>query len=61
MYSRYIAISKGRNSKHIDQLDHEEDKMLSALVDDVRFTRFRRSVLKELDEAVEELARSKSE
>jgi hypothetical protein len=61
MYSRYIAISKGRNPKHTDQLDHEEDKMLSVLVDDVRFTRFRRSVLKELDEGVEELARLKSE
>jgi hypothetical protein len=61
MYSRYIAISNGRNTKHTDQLDHKEDKMLSALVDDVRFTRFRRSVLKELDEAVEELDRLKSE
>jgi hypothetical protein len=55
-----MAISKGRNPKHTDQLNHEEDKMLSLLVDDVRFTRFRRSVLKELDEAVEELAKLKS-
>jgi hypothetical protein len=60
MYSRYIAISKGRIPKHTDQLSHE-DKMFRLLVDDVRFTRFRRTVLEELDAAFGELASSKSE
>ena len=59
LYSRYMGISKGRDLKHADQLNHEEYKMLSLLSEDDKFSRFRSSVLKELDEACEELARIK--
>ena len=57
LYSRYMGISKGRDLKHTDQLNHGEYKMLSLLSEDDKFSRFRSSVLKELDEAFEELAR----
>jgi hypothetical protein len=60
MYSRYIDISKGGDLKQ-DHLNHDEDKMLSLLSEDDKFFRFRSSILKEFDEAFEELARSKSE
>jgi hypothetical protein len=61
MHSNFLAISNGRDPKHTDQLNDEGDKMLSLLVKDVRFTRFRRSILEELDEAFQELVRLKSE
>jgi len=60
LYSHYMNISKGRDFKLTDQLNHEEDKMLSLLSEDDKFSRFRSSVLKELYEAFEELARLKS-
>jgi hypothetical protein len=60
LYSRYKGISKERDH-HTGQLNHEEDKMLSLLTEDNRFSQFRSSALMVLDEAFEELAKSKSE
>jgi hypothetical protein len=61
LYSRYVDISKGADLKYAAQLNHKEDKMLSLLSEDDKFSQFRSSVLKELDVAFEELARLGSE
>ncbi|MGA7370717.1 MAG: hypothetical protein WBX01_16465 [Nitrososphaeraceae archaeon] len=61
LYSRYMGISRGRGLKQTDQPNHEEDKMLNLLLEDAKFSRFRSNILKELNEAFEELARLKSE
>jgi len=61
LYSRYVDISKGADLKYAAQLNHEEDKMLSLLSEDDKFSQFRSSVLKELGVAFEELARLGSE
>ena len=57
VYSRYVGIFKNRDLEHVDRLNHEDDRMLSLLLEDDKFFRFRSNVLKELDEAFEELAR----
>ena len=57
LYSRYVRIFKNRDLEQVDRLNHEEDRMLSLLLEDDKFFRFRSNVLKELDEAFEELAR----
>jgi arsenate reductase-like glutaredoxin family protein len=57
LYSRYVRIFKNRDLEHVDRLNHEEDRMLSLLLEDDKFFRFRSNILKELDEAFEELAR----
>jgi hypothetical protein len=61
LYSRYRGISNGKNLKHTDRLSHEEVNMLSLLVEDVKFSRFRNSIIKEFNEAFEELVRLKLE
>jgi hypothetical protein len=61
LYSHYKGISKERGLKHSVQLNHEEVKMLSLLTEDDKFSRFRSSALRVLDEAFEELAKLKSE
>jgi hypothetical protein len=42
-------------------LNHEEARMFNLLSEDDKFSRFRINILKELDEAFEELARLKAE
>jgi hypothetical protein len=61
LYCHYTAISKGRDPKHVNQLNYKEDKMLSLLLEDDKFSRFRLSFLKELEDVFEELARSRTQ
>ena len=61
LYCHYTGISNGRDPKHVNQLYYKEDKMLSLLLEDNKFSRFRLSFLKELEDAFEELARSRAQ
>jgi hypothetical protein len=61
LYYRYVGIFKNRDHEQVDRFNHEEDRMLSLLSDDDKFFRFRSNMLKELDEAYEELARIRAE
>jgi hypothetical protein len=58
LYSRLMDISKGE-LKYRDKLDQHEDKMVNLLAEDDRFSQFKGRILKELDEAYEELVRLK--
>jgi hypothetical protein len=61
LYCHYAGISKGRDPKDVTQLNYKEDKMLSLLLEDDKFSRFRLSFLKELEDSFEELARSRGQ
>lgn len=49
-----------RGLKHADRSNHQDEKMLAMLSDDDKFSRFRSSVQKDLDEAFEEFAKLES-
>lgn len=57
LYSR--LMDKGE-LRYRDKLNHHGDKMVSLLSDDVKFSQFQGRILKELDEAYEELAKLES-
>lgn len=61
LYSHYLSIFKKKGLIHTGELNHEEARMFSVLSEDDKFSRFRINMLKELDEAFEELARLKAE
>jgi hypothetical protein len=61
LYSHYLSIIKKKGLIHTDELNHKEARMFNLLSEDDRFSRFRINILKELDEAFEELARLKAE
>lgn len=61
LYSHYLSIFKKKGLIDTEELNHKEARMFNLLSEDVRFSRFRINILKELNEAFEELARLKAE
>ena len=59
-YSRCLGVSDWE-SRYRDKLNHQEDKMLSLLSEDDRFSQFRTEVLKALAEAFEELLKPRTD
>jgi hypothetical protein len=61
LYSHYLSIFKKKGLINTDELNHKEARMFNLLSEDDRFSRFRINMLKELDEAFEELSKLKAE
>jgi hypothetical protein len=56
-----LSIFKKKGLIHTGELNHEEARMFNVLSEDDKFSRFRINMLKELDEAFEELSKLKAE